>query len=173
MIYLHAGSWTPSSTTLLFWTTWPGKMKAASWWLSAVGKCLPPQGMALLCRRTPAGNGLLTWPCCSSSETVGTQSLHDIVRNIHTQTITLSSVFPMFISVSVCHTVCEPRKWHQSSSVCAVSAGKWAYREELISCRTAGSVRDMIISITHSHTNISFLPIYTQTHPLWQPPVWS
>jgi len=34
-----------------------------------------------------------------------------------------------------------------------VSAGKWALREELISCRTAGSVRDMIASFTHINAN--------------------
>lgn len=80
----------------------------------------------------------------------------------HTHTPTLSCV------LSVCVGFCPRRAGNHATGidpvqcVCALSAGKWAYREELISCRTAGSVGDMIISITHSH--LSFLPIHTHTH---------
>lgn len=39
-------------------------------WPSALVRCLPLQAMASLCTRTLAGNGRLTWLCCSWSETV-------------------------------------------------------------------------------------------------------
>lgn len=68
-----AGSWTPSSTTPLFSITWLGRTRDASWSPSAAGKCLQPRDTASRCPRVPAGNDLLTWRCCSSSGTVGTQ----------------------------------------------------------------------------------------------------
>lgn len=61
------------------------------------------------------------------------------------------------IGLHFCLAACS---WHQSTTVCARSAGKRAYREELISCISARSLRDTIITL---HTLTRFLRTQTST----------
>lgn len=64
------GSWTPSSMMRLCSTTWPERMKAASWSPLARARSLPQRAMASPCTRALAGSGRSTWRCCSSWGTV-------------------------------------------------------------------------------------------------------
>lgn len=79
--------------------------------------------------------------------------------SLHTHPLRLS-----FIHFPCCLSYCMRT---MQLAVCAVSAGKWAHREELISCRTARNLWDMIISITLLHTSYLYTDKHTHHDGRW------